>query len=197
MKLFKNQMVRQLIGAVVGAAVAFSLYVGYKEAAPRITALTQTYWGGANSLEARFSRGDIDMSDQQMARQASRNREISIHFASQEQPGGLNVPFNRIAEKASQFEQELTPEQEAQIMGAQEVGPFIDTKVNDEITIQYPDQAASVADENEQKWENDWEQMERVPLEGGNEDLPDSGIGLWLAASGALVVTGRLRRKKK
>ncbi|MBU0459157.1 hypothetical protein KKF03_07015 [Patescibacteria group bacterium] len=82
-------------------------------------------------------------------------------------------------------------------MGAQEVGPFIDTKVNDEITIQYPDQAASVADENEQKWENDWEQMERVPLEGGNEDLPDSGIGLWLAASGALVVTGRLRRKKK
>ncbi|MBU1911688.1 hypothetical protein KKG16_04725, partial [Patescibacteria group bacterium] len=76
MKLFKNQMVRQLIGAVVGAAVAFSLYVGYKEAAPRITALTQTYWGGANSLEARFSRGDIDMSDQQMARQASRTEKF-------------------------------------------------------------------------------------------------------------------------
>ncbi|MBU0766905.1 hypothetical protein KKF55_03940 [Patescibacteria group bacterium] len=180
----RSSFFKQLAGAAIGATLAYGLYLGYQETAPRLGAYIDVFWDDTQT-GARFATKEPDEFDRQEERQVSRNKEIRDRFAAPTDQPGLNVQpsvFDDIAERAKQFEEQLTEEDIANLVVEQEVLPV-------EVDVVPP-----VPDPNVQ-WEQEWEQMNRETVESG-EDLPDSGVGIWLAVVAALGGAAVLRKKK-
>ncbi|MDD5026410.1 MAG: hypothetical protein PHH13_03470 [Candidatus Peribacteraceae bacterium] len=191
-------LVRQLLGAIVGATFALLLYQGYQAVAPSVTALLKIPSG---STDARFAEVNEVTADQvKFQRQEARNRTIAEHFAAPE-------TFDRIAERAKNVQLNLTDEQRklaeealdqpavpgqmAQASGIEAesteetpasdttvVAPMRETVRQDKANTPTPSKfTASVGDHKE------W----RMQPEG--VQLPASGIGLWVGIFVAFVLT--------
>lgn len=171
---------KQLLGALVGGAVAFVAYTGYKAASPHLGAwinVPQT----ASEQAAQFGDSDLDVSDEQYDRQAQRNSEIKEHFAAPSNPDPIsNDLFQNIADKAKELEGGITEEEAGQLdSGQSEVIIPESEAVEPEVVVPEPEPAP------EEIWEQEMEQVEKVPYEGA-EELPDSGIALWFVMIFAL-----------
>jgi len=187
--LLRFPLLKQLAGAIIGATLAYGLYVGYQEAAPKLGAYIDVFWDDTQT-SARFAQENVDQFDRQEERQASRNNEIRERFAADEDQPGLNVgteAFDNIAERAKQFEQQLTEEDIADLVEEPEVLPE-QNLFDIEVTPPAPDSG--------EQWEQEWEGMEREQV-ASDENLPDSGVGMWLAAVAALGGAAVIRKRKK
>jgi len=182
MKVFRCSIFKQLAGAVIGALVAFGVYSAYKEFSPQLGAYINIFQPQSEE-PGSFAQQDLDVENKQYERRMQRNQEVLEQRAAPQQ----EVPFQRIADKAKEFEQNLTAEQEQEILeGMDEFVPEPEPQ---------PDLQADVVPDvlpADQGLEN----IQRVPFEGGDE-LPNSGIGFMLAAAGALTVATALRKRKK
>jgi len=182
-QLFKSSLTRQVAGAIIGASVAYGLYIGYQVVQPPLGAFIQTFWVGDEGAGARFAESQVDVEDRQIARQAQRNREIAKHFASNDPPGQKKpTPFERIAERAQQYQGQITPQQAEKLV---EPDP-------EPAPAPVPEKVPSPPDQ----WQKELDAMEVQTAESG-ETLPDSGIGIWFAVSGAAGATAVIRRKRK
>lgn len=188
-QLFKSSLTRQVAGAIIGASVAYGLYLGYQVVQPPLGAFIHTFWDGSDGVDARFSSGKTDIEDRRVERQAQRNREIAKHFASSGTPGQREpTPFERIAEKAQQYQGQITPQKEKELVTPDsegEQGEKKEVKEKKEVVAPPPDQ-----------WQKELDAMEKQTAESGDQ-LPDSGLGLGLAIAGATGATAAIRRKKK
>ncbi|MDP7247761.1 MAG: hypothetical protein QF741_04010 [Candidatus Peribacteraceae bacterium] len=187
-QLFKSSLTRQVAGAIIGASVAYGLYLGYQVVQPPLGAFIHTFWDGDEGAGARFAEDQVDIEDRQLARQAQRNREIAKHFASDDPPGQKKpTPFERIAEKAQQYQGQITPKQEKDLIKP-------DATPEPEPEIRNP-KSEKIPPPPEQ-WQKELDSMEKQTAESGNE-LPDSGFGLGIAIAGAAGATAVVRRRKK
>ncbi len=194
-QLFKSSLTRQVAGAIIGASVAYGLYIGYQVVQPPLGAFIHTFWDGDEGAGARFAEDQVDVEDRQIERQAQRNREIAKHFASDNPPGQKKpTPFERIAEKAQQYQGQITPSQEKQLIeSGTEKGQ--DEKGTKEIKETKESQKEKVSPPPEQ-WQKELNAMEKQTAESGDQ-LPDSGFGLGIAIAGAAGATAVVRRRKK
>ena len=187
----RSPLFKQLVGAVIGATLAYGLYVGYQEAAPKLGAYVDVFWDDTQT-SARFAQDNTDQFDRQVERQISRNTEIRERFAADEDQPGLNVgteAFDNIAERAKQYEQQLSEEDIADLVVEPEPEVLPEQNLFDiEVTPPAPDSS--------EQWEQEWEGMEREQV-ASDENLPDSGVGMWLAAvaalGGAIVIRKRCK----
>ena len=106
----KPPIVKQLLGAGVGATIALALYAGYQVAAPNVLAYINVH--RASQDEARFSSRSLDEEDRQMERQQQRNREIArAHDAPVIQGSNASDVFDTIAERVKEIEEDLVQEE--------------------------------------------------------------------------------------
>ncbi|MFA7682317.1 MAG: hypothetical protein WCX61_04795 [Candidatus Peribacteraceae bacterium] len=203
MKLLQSSLARQIMGAIVGAAVAYVAYLGYQSVSPHLRAYIQVYH---SQQPARLSQTDIDESDEQYQRRAQRNEEIANMRGAAPVPTDAEPEddlLERIANQAKQIEERLTEEDVQQLGTDEAVLPesetsdgVLDASVTDtqEEILPEPEVPATTTPQPEQ-WQEQLGQMERVPYEGENP-LPDSGIGLWLGVLGALAATAVMQRRR-
>ncbi|MCF7844454.1 MAG: hypothetical protein K9M03_01320 [Kiritimatiellales bacterium] len=185
----RSSLFKQLCGAVAGAALAYGLYVGYQAATPRLSAYIDVFWSDTDT-GARFATKEPDEFDRQLERQASRNNEIRERFAAPTNQPGMNAQpnaFDDIADRAKQFEEQLTEEDIADLVEPEEEVP-VSEGFEVEVAPPIPDPSV--------QWEQEWDTMKRETVDSG-DDLPDSGIGMWMAAVAALGGASALRKKRK
>ncbi len=189
-QIIQSSLTRQIAGAIIGASVAYGLYLGYQAVQPPLGAFIHTFWDGGEGADARFSSEKTDVEDRRIERQAQRNREIAKHFASSGTPGQQEpTPFERIAEKAQKYQGQITPSQEKEL-----VKP--DAEPKSEPENRKPKTETEQVTPPPDQWQKELDAMEKQTAESGDQ-LPDSGLGLGLAIAGAAGATAAIRRKKK
>lgn len=194
-------LVRQIVGAVVGASLALLLYQGYQTVAPGMTALLKISSG---STDARFAEADEVSADQvKYQRQEARNRVIAEHFAAPE-------TFDRIAERAKNVQLNLTDEQRAQAEAVLD-NPAVPGQMAQipDTSIVSPGGRAASGDTITAPVGGMAQQREEVApapsalaasvgeeerdTQPAGERLPASGVGLWAGLLAAFALTAAMR----
>ena len=195
-------LVRQLLGAAVGSAVALTLYGSYQYAAPTLQAhfsQNQVVTDGA-----RFAEQNLDTEDRTRERRVRRNDEVAVHGAAPESEQDV---LDHIAERAKNLEMLLNQEQVDSIleepvepapameeaMETEEMpAPVDDVVVPLEMEQPLPEPAPAPTPA---EWEHNLATAPRetVPV---TAPLPDSGVGVWLAVVGALGAAVWMQRKR-
>ena len=170
---------RQLLGAGIGATVALTLYAGYTQAEPVVTAYIMR---SDDVQEAHFAQKNLDHEDRQYQRQAVRNIEVAGHGAAPDED-----LFEKIAERAREIEEEYTEiEAEAILEDEEDVQEVPAAPAVEEVIVP--------AVPSPEAWERE---IANAPHEefASEGDLPDSGVGLWMGIIVALTVAATLHRR--
>jgi len=197
----RPSILKQLVGAVVGGALALGLYYGYNTVVPKITAYMQVPYTESEQT-ANFAQQDLDTDELEFERRLRRNREIRDRFSAP--PESIpNEVLERVRRRVEEFNEQLTPEEEARINeeleggSGEEAGESEETEEIEETEeVVLPEPAAQGQSLNaEVEWLQEWEETVRSPYEG-SEELPDSGVGAGLGVLGALIATIAMRRRR-
>ncbi|HAI97973.1 TPA: hypothetical protein DCL30_00315 [Candidatus Peribacteria bacterium] len=193
-------LVRQLLGAVVGATLALLLYQGYQAIVPSVTALLKIPSG---STDARFAEvNEVTANQVKFQRQEARNRTVAEHFAAPE-------TFDRITARAKNIQLNLTDEQKRRAEEALDQPTVPDQMVQLDGAQLEPAQEPSASGDTVVAMREAVKQTDELPPApsvlaasvGGNqeraqaagEELPASGVGLWVGIVAAFVLTAAMR----
>ncbi|PIR49003.1 hypothetical protein COU80_01155 [Candidatus Peregrinibacteria bacterium CG10_big_fil_rev_8_21_14_0_10_55_24] len=186
----RPSLLKQLLGAAIGATLALLLYGIYHAVAPRLTAVLRvphTY----SSERARLSETDLGDDNRALERREQRNQEIAEHFAAPVEPIAPEV-IERIRQRVEEFEQTVTPEEEARINAELEGGTIPPPEpVFQPQSPPEPTPMPVVPIEAQVQWE---EPEHDVYV--GSDELPGSGIGAGAGVFVALIATAITRRRR-
>ncbi|MDD5469212.1 MAG: hypothetical protein PHO92_00205 [Candidatus Peribacteraceae bacterium] len=171
--MFKNQppLWKQIVGAVVGGSLALMIYAGYHATAPQLSKLAGILVLPQDRIDAT-AKGEVGIADKtldpdQIERIASRAQRIAADLSSD----GTGSP-------AQEMPIEIVPielPQEQEIVEAWDAADTLDAEW-DESALEFTGNPA---------------------FYGETAELPDSGVGAWLAALVALAGATAYITKKK
>jgi hypothetical protein len=175
---------KQLVGALAGGSLALGLYGGYTFAKPQLQSLTgllvipQAYIKTNSTGSIRIA--DNDMEPWEVNRIADRAQRIAAEFsgtqnAAAPDEAAEDAPVQMIQMEPLPEEAEIAEAWEATEQVAAEPEEWDDTKM--EAMVQYD--------------------KEEPPFYGNTDALPDSGIGMWLAAFVSFAIAGALLVRRK
>lgn len=179
---------KQLVGAVVGGTLALGLYYGYEAAEPRVSA----YLSLPHAENGRmFELGASNIADK-TTDEGNRKRILS-----------------RNVRVAQQLEKNNDPAMLATVDTHELDVAWPGHNPNDpkytEVTGLEPPAPVEPVEAEEDEWENLWDDIQEQEVqyneveeveESNADDLPDTGLGLGLAAAGAAGAAFGMRKKK-
>jgi len=169
---------KQLLGAAVGGSAAFLLYMGYTTVSPDLERLVGVLVTPQSRIETnsdepvRVARDDISASE--FDRIANRAKQIAQQFgAPVASDSGEQIPPPVIAEEELPLGMVVPVEQQV-----------ADAWV--EMAVAEPAQPVPTA----------FDVAGEPPAYGDTGELPDAGVGLWLATLVAIACTSLLLRRR-
>jgi len=176
---------KQLLGAAVGGSAAFLLYMGYTTASPDLGRLVGMLVTPQSRIETQSDEpvrvSDSDISETEYDRIARRAQEIALEFGAPV-ASGSNVADEQVPPPV-QAEEDL---------------PFGMAPVEQQIEDAWEGMEATGQPEEpvEQAPPVAYEFAGEPPAYGDTGELPDAGVGLWLATLVAVAGTSFLFRRK-
>ena len=172
----KSPLWKQILGAVVGGSLALLIYAGYQATAPQLSKLTGILVLPQDRINAN-AKGEVnaaesDLNEEQLKRIASRAQNIATDLSADQ--AAENVSQDELVEIvpiALPREQEIIDAWGAADTAVESADP-----VWDESTVEF---------------------AEEPNFYGETDELPDSGIGVWLASLIAFAGAAAYFAKKK
>ena len=169
---------KQVAGAVIGGSLALLLYAGYTAASPQIDNLVGILVTPQSRINLTavepIRMADKNVSDWEYERMAAKAQRIANEFSA-----------------APNSEQEMNP------VILPDIGPEPEVIEAPDVTQDIAD-AWTKLDEAPEDFEESLEFADdESALYGGTTDLPDSGIGVWMATLIALIGTSLFVYRKK
>ncbi|MDD3896867.1 MAG: hypothetical protein PHU04_03440 [Candidatus Peribacteraceae bacterium] len=165
----KSSLWKQVLGAVVGGSLALMIYAGYHATAPQLSKLAGILVLPQDRIDAT-AKGEVDVADKTLdPDQIERIVSRAQRIAADLSSDGAAIP-------AQEMPIEIVP---------------IELPQEQEITEAWDEMDTAGWDENELEFTGD------PAFYGETNELPDSGIGAWLAALIAFVGAAAYLAKKK